>query len=175
MNPLNLAGPVRQIGYLVRDIDAAIAWWVRMGIGPWYVIREIALKTRYRGQPCEVVQTIALANSGEMQIELIQQHGDTPSVYTEFLTTRGEGFHQFAWWVKDFDAAIAAAEQAGFPVVWSSAEPGGVQFAYVEPPGGPVPIIEIMELNEVTEGMAALVRGAAQDWDGTDPVRSLTG
>jgi hypothetical protein len=43
----------------------------------------------------------------------------------------------------------------------------------VEPPAGPTPIVEIMELTDMTLGMAKLVREAAADWDGSDPVRSL--
>jgi catechol 2,3-dioxygenase-like lactoylglutathione lyase family enzyme len=175
VNSLSLPGAVRQIGYVVTDIDAAIDAWVRIGIGPWYVMRELPQRTLYRGEPCELVQSIAMANSGALQIELIQQHGDTPSIFTEFLTKRGEGFHQLAWWVEDFDAAVRAAEAAGFPVVWAGAEEGSVPFVYVEPPEGPVAVIEIMELNEITKGMDALVRGASEGWDGTDPVRSLMG
>lgn len=174
VNPLSLPGPARQIGFVVRDIDAAIASWVAMGIGPWFVLRDLTLKTVYRGQPCQVVQSMALANSGDLQIELIQQHCDTPSIFTEFLDSRGEGFHQLAWWVDDFDGAVAAAEAAGFPVVWAGAE-GGTSYAYVEPSSGPVAIIEIMKNNEVTQGMAAMVHAAAANWDGSDPVRSLMG
>ncbi len=172
MNPLSLPGPARQIGFVVRDIDAAMQSFIEMGIGPWYVIRELPLQVYYRGRACEVVQSMALANSGEMQLELIQQHCDTPSIFTEFLESHGEGFHQLAWWVDDFDAAVRAAEAAGLPVVWAGAE-GGTPYAYVKPSAGPVEIIEIMELNAVTDGMAARVRAAAEDWDGTNPVRSL--
>lgn len=174
MNPLSLPGPARQIGFVVRDIDAAMQSFVGMGIGPWYVLRDLPLKTIYRGQPCQVTQSIALANSGALQLELIQQHGDDPSIFTEFLDSRGEGFHQLAWWVQDFNATVAAAVAAGYPVVWQGAE-GGTPFAYLEVPSGPVTIIEIMELNEITEGMATLVRSAAENWDGTDPIRSLMG
>ena len=58
-------------------------------------------------------------------------------------------------------------------MVWSGGESNGVRYAYVEPPGGPAAIIEIMELNEATTGLAEFVRAAADGWDGNDPVRSL--
>lgn len=175
MNVLALPGAIRQIGFVVSDIDVALETWVKMGVGPWFVMRELSIKAVYRGHPCEVVQSIAMANSGALQIELIQQHCDTPSIFTEFVSADGEGFHQIAYWVDDFDSAVQAAEAAGYPVVWRNADQEGVSFAYVEPPTGPVAIIEIMELDDNTRAMEALVRGAAEGWDGTDPVRSLTG
>jgi hypothetical protein len=60
-------------------------------------------------------------------------------------------------------------------VVWSGGEADGVRYAYAVPPGGPVAIIEIMELNDATTGLAEFVRTAADGWDGTDPIRNLVG
>jgi Glyoxalase/Bleomycin resistance protein/Dioxygenase superfamily len=171
-----LPGPIRQIGYVVRDLETAIVDWLRLGVGPWFVVREHTQQVIYRGTPCEVTISIALANSGDLQVELIHQHGDTPSIFTEFLDSGREGLHQFAWWVTDFDAAVASAEAAGWPVVWVGGEAATTRFAYVEPaPGGPAAIFEIMELTDVTRGMGVFVRDAAKDWDGTDPIRSAGG
>jgi hypothetical protein len=60
-------------------------------------------------------------------------------------------------------------------VVWSGGDNDGVRYAYTAPPGGPASIIEIMELNEATTGLAEFVRAAADGWDGSDPIRSLLG
>ena len=172
-----LPGAIRQIGYVVRDLDAALTQWIALGVGPWFVVREHAQKVIYRGEPCEVTISIALANSGELQVELIHQHGDTPSIFTEFLADGREGFHQLAWWTDELDAAVTAAEAAGWPVVWRddpSDDGPATRFAYVEPPaGGPATIFELMELNEMTAGMGAFVRDAVTDWDGTAPIREV--
>ena len=169
-----LPGPIRQIGYVVRDLEKALAEWLALGVGPWFVVREHAQRVTYRGEPCEVIISIALANSGDLQVELIHQHGDTPSIFTEFLDSGREGFHQLAWWPDDFDAAVASAEAAGWPVVWSGGEETSTRFAYVEPQaGGPATIFELMELTEVTRGMGTFVHDAAKDWDGTDPIRTV--
>jgi hypothetical protein len=169
-----LSGPIRQIGYVVNDLDKTIAQWVAMGVGPFYVVRNHTQPVNYRGQPIEVTISIGFANSGDMQVELIHQHDDTPSIFTEFLNSHGEGFHQFAWWVTDFDGAVAQAEKAGWPVVWSGGEETATRFAYVEPPAGsPATIYELMELTDGTEGMGAFFREASRDWDGTDPIRTI--
>lgn len=175
MNAPALPGPIRQIGFVVTDIDTSLQSWVALGIGPWYVIRGQRQMARYRGTPCAVTLTIAFANSGDMQIEVIQQENDTPSIYTEFLETQGEGFNQFAYWATDFESTLKSIVDAGWPVVWSGGDGDGVRYAYVEPPGGPAAIIEIMESNEATTGLADFVRAAADGWDGAEPIRSLLG
>jgi catechol 2,3-dioxygenase-like lactoylglutathione lyase family enzyme len=169
-----LEGPVRQIGYVVRDLDAAIRSWRTLGVGPWFTIRNFKQKDcRYRGELCEPTMSIAFANSGPMQIELIQSHDDTPNIYREFLETRGEGFHQLAWWAADFDTVMRRAAAAHWPVVWSGGS-GSVRFAYFEVDSRIATVFEVMELNDVSRGLAELVARAAEEWDGvTDPVRSL--
>jgi len=168
-----LPGAVRQIGYIVRDFDQALTNWVQLGVGPWYVLRGITQTGRYRGEPCTVTLTLAFANSGDLQIEVIHQDDDTLSIYREFTDSGGDGFHQLAFWADDYDAALTAGRDAGWPVVWSSEDAASVRFAYFEPPAGPATIIELMEINPATAGMADLVRSAAVDWDGSDPIRVL--
>jgi catechol 2,3-dioxygenase-like lactoylglutathione lyase family enzyme len=170
-----LPGSIRQIGYVVTDLDRALAGWVELGVGPWFVIRSMPQQVLYRGEPCEITLSLALANSGDMQVEVIQQEDDNPSIFTEFLAAGREGFHQFAYWTEDFDATMQAIEDAGWPVVWLGGEDVGTRFAYVEPPNSPATIIEIMELTETTKGMATFVRDAAGSWDGSDPIRNLGG
>jgi catechol 2,3-dioxygenase-like lactoylglutathione lyase family enzyme len=168
-----LPGAVRQIGYIVDDLDEAIATWLSLGVGPWFVLRGHSQGGLYRGQPCTVTLSVAFANSGDLQVELIHQDDDTPSIYTEFLANRGPGFHQLAWWASDFYATVKSAQDAGWPVVWTGGGAESVRYAYLEPPAGPATIIEIMELNDLTRGMDSLLREAAAAWDGSDPIRSL--
>ncbi|WP_082686571.1 VOC family protein [Mycobacterium sp. IS-3022] len=84
-----LPGPIRQIGYVVTEIDRAIERWLELGVGPWFVMRNLSLAARYRGAPCEITQSLALSNSGDMQLELIQQQSEAPSIFTEFLDASG--------------------------------------------------------------------------------------
>ena len=168
-----LPGVVRQIGYIVTDLDQAIARWLSLGVGPWFVLRGQQQTGLYRGVPCTVTLSVAFANSGDLQIELIHQDDETHSVYREFVAAGANEFHQLAWWATDFDAAIASATDAGWPMVWSGGGDGSVRYAYFEAPPGPATIVEIMELNDMTRWMGNLVRDAAAGWDGSDPIRSL--
>lgn len=48
-----------------------------------------------------------------------------------------------------------------------------MRYAYVEPPAGVATVVELMEYNDVTQGLAKFVRDAADGWDGSDPIRPL--
>jgi hypothetical protein len=166
-------GPVRQFGYVVADLDDALSGWLAAGVGPWYVMRGLRQSCRYRGEPCEVTLSIGLASIGGMQIEVIQQEDRTPSVYREFLDSGRHGFHQLAWWVDDFEAALQAAQERGWPVVWSGGEDVGIRYAYLEPTWGPAAVFELIANTDLMAGVDRMIREATAAWDGSDPVRVL--
>lgn len=173
MTPLNVAAPlgvVRQIGFVVTGLDAAMASWLQLGVGPFYTVRNVVQECHYRGMPVRVELAVAFANTGDLQVELIQQLDGAPSIYREFLDAGNVGFNQLAYWVEDVDAAV---EALGWPVVWTPIDTATTRYAYVEPPGGPAAVIELMELNPSTVGMARVVREAAANWDGGDPIRTF--
>jgi hypothetical protein len=169
-----LPGPIRQNAYIVKDLDVDIAQWVRAGIGPWFVMRSLSqVGSHYRGMPTAPEVSIGLANSGELQLEVICQEDHSPSIYREFLDGGNVGFHHVAFWTPTFDDAIADVEGAGWEVVHHGNAGGVAMFAYFDAGGFSSTVIEIMELNDATNWMTKTVREAAADWDGSDPVRSL--
>jgi catechol 2,3-dioxygenase-like lactoylglutathione lyase family enzyme len=165
---------VRQNAYLVNDLHQGIDRWLRLGIGPWIVLRSFAqADSEYRGRATAPIVSIAFANSGELQIELIHQEDESPSIYKEFTDGGRSGFHHIAFWSEDFDATMAAAANAGWPVVHHGTGGGIAKFAYLDAGGFTSTVIEVMEYNETTKWMTTMVREAAKDWDGRDPVRNL--
>ena len=97
-------GAIRQNGYVVRDIRAAMDHWAGvMGVGPWFYIDRVSTEYfRYHGVDSPVEMSIALANSGDLQIELIQQRNDAPSMYKDFLDAGREGLQHVAYWSRDY-------------------------------------------------------------------------
>jgi hypothetical protein len=170
-----LPGPIRQIGYVVTDLEQAMQSWVELGVAPWFVIRGLPMRAIYRGEPCETTLSLALSNSGDLQVELIKQEDDANSIFTEFVGSSGPGYHQLAYWTEDFNATMDAVADAGWPVVWSGGEGFGVRFAYVEPPNSPATVVEISELTDATVASSTFIRDAAANWDGTAPIRELGG
>lgn len=76
-------GPIRQMGYVVPDIEAAMHWSSEeMGIGPFFYNPRVPIEDyQYDGQPHDVKNSVALANAGSIQVELIQTRNDAPSMY----------------------------------------------------------------------------------------------
>ena len=148
--------------------------WLEVGVGPWLRLPHLKqTNSVYRGQPTEPVVSIAFANSGELQLEIIVQEDDEPSIYREFLDAGREGFHHLAWWVEDFDAVARAADSAAWPLVHAGDGGGMAKFAYYDPGGVTSTVVEVMELTDATRWLVTTVQAAALDWDGRDPVRNL--
>jgi hypothetical protein len=77
-----LFGSLRHLGYVVTDVEAAMKHWIEVrGAGPWFYAERLPLTSfSYAGQRHNDIHvSIALANSGEMQLELIQQRSDHTS------------------------------------------------------------------------------------------------
>src|SRR4051812_37979869 len=112
-----LFGSVRQVGYVVRDIEQSMQQWVRLGVGPWFYKEDVvSTEYRYYGQPSALPKlSIALANSGELQIELIQQRDDVPTLYRDTLQRNGEVAQHVAYWTRDrFDEFSAHLLSLGY-------------------------------------------------------------
>src|ERR1700677_2280926 len=62
-------GKIAQIGYVVRDIDAAMDNWIEHGVGPWFYVDRVQTDYfRYRGADSAMEMSVALANSGDIEI-----------------------------------------------------------------------------------------------------------
>lgn len=115
----HIFGEIRQIAFVVLDIDEAMDYWAKtLGIAPFFIKRKIKLSEFiYRGTQQESpVISIALANSGSLQIELIQQHDEIPSLYLEFLTSGRTGLQHISSWVtrNEFDTRREQLLKSGF-------------------------------------------------------------
>jgi len=75
-------GQIVQTAYVVKDIKAAIDWWLQDGkVGPWLLLDSFTgSEQRYRGEPTTADVSIAMAFAGHMMIELIQPRDDKRSV-----------------------------------------------------------------------------------------------
>lgn len=169
-----LFGPVRQNGYVVRDIRAAMDHWINvMGVGPWFYIDRVKTDYfRHRGQDAAVEMSIALANAGDLQLELIQQRNDAPSMYKEFLDAGHEGLQHVAFWSTSYQQLYDQSLARGLKV-GHEGQIGGEQgrFAYFDSAAHPGSVIEISDISGNKGRFFDHIRRIAADWDGADPIR----
>lgn len=167
-------GEIRQLGYVVPDIEAAMALWHgRLGIGPWFYNPRVEVKNyRYRGQHHEQTLCIALANSGAMQVELIQPREDVPSMHLDFLRAGRVGLQHVAYWTRQFRQDLSRLQALGFEVAMSG-EVGGERgpFAYFDTEFHPGTVMELSDISGPKGRMFEIIREASEGWDGRDPVR----
>jgi hypothetical protein len=168
-------GEVRQNGYVVRDIEAALVHWTeRLGVGPFFYFERVPVEDfRYCGNPSPLQVSIALANSGSLQIELIQQRNDAPSMYRDFLAERGEGMQHVAYWTKTMDADLARLDAAGYTIGQSGCIGEGGRFVYLQTEFHPGTVVEVSEVSGPKGRFFEYVAEAARTWDGSEPVRPL--
>ena len=173
-----LFGPVRQLGYVVRDLEAAMAHWSGvMGIGPFFHLDHTRLiDFRYKGEPSDMVISAAFAQCGSMQIELIQQHNDAPSMYRDFLAEGREGLQHIAFWAEPerYDTLLAKAKESGYTVCMSAATIDATgRLVYFEQHGHAGTVVELSCLTPAKKNLFGSVAEAGNNWDGRDPIRRL--
>ena len=166
-------GEIRQMGYVVRDIEAALRHWIEvLGVGPWFYVERLPIEAFiYRGRSSDPHLSIALANSGRIQIELIQQRNDAPSMGRDFLAAGREGLQHVSVWPDDYDGMLARALADGFRVAQSGRSPRG-PFAYLETEAHPGTVMELAALTPTRRRQFAAIEAAAVGWDGSEPIRT---
>lgn len=162
-----------QTGFVVDDVLAAAARWARVfGVGPFHVMPVFDQHGVYRGTEATITAQVAVAQAGPVQIELIQQHCDRPSVFREWSRDGTCAFHQLATVTPDYDGKMAHYGQLGYEIAAESVA-GRFRSAYVDT------LADFGFYTEVVESTPGFLRNlaklarASETWDGTDPVRLL--
>ncbi|MFQ5515569.1 MAG: VOC family protein [Myxococcota bacterium] len=169
-------GKIRQNGYVVRDIEAAMKHWTEvLGVGPFFYLEGAPIEEfRYRGKPSDLRVSIALAHWGSLQIELIQQRNAAPSMYRDFLEAGHEGLQHVACWTERFDADLSRLLAAGHEV-GQSGQVGGPEgrFVYFATQAHPGTVIELSEISGPKGKAFEHIAEVARTWDGSDPIRRI--
>ncbi len=138
---LNLP-PIDQVGFVVRDIAAAITAYDPM-FGPFTRMSPGAMDWDYRGRQESSEIELAFGRSGNLEIELIQWvAGGTP--HKEFLDAGREGMHHLRFIVTELEATVERAKAMAYESIWYKRFSPEIAAAYLEKPGDPL-IVEFYE------------------------------
>jgi hypothetical protein len=168
-------GPFVQLAYFVADAEAAARRWAReFGAGPFFLMEHIPLENAiHRGTPAALDHTSAYGQLGSVMIELIQQHGEYPSVFRDMYAPGDYGLHHMARFARDFDAELARLRGLGYATAMTASTALGSRFAFADATAEFGHMLEVYEDEPGMRGFYAMIANVSQGWDGTDPVRSL--
>jgi hypothetical protein len=113
---------INQIALVVHDLEeVAKNYMTILGIGPWAIYEweaPLVYDRTYHGQRAWARERIALAQVGDVQLELVQPV-EGPSIYGDWLEAHGEGLHHMNFLVDDVDQTVATLAEIGFPSMQS--------------------------------------------------------
>ncbi|NJD33322.1 MAG: VOC family protein [Betaproteobacteria bacterium] len=164
------------MGYVVRDIESAMRnWTTTLHIGPFYYVDRLPIiNICHQGASGSPRVSLALACSGNLQIELIQQRDNTPSSYLSFLAAGHEGLHHIGFFSEHYDLDLHRAAAAGLHVEQFAAigNPVGKSTCFASRGPGE-PMLNLVALNAANRELYQMVQTEAERWDGSGPVRRI--
>ncbi len=164
-----------QSAWVVDDIEsAALQWAENTGVGPFFVAEYqegVIEETMYRGESSPITMKTALAQAGDIQIELIQPTGNFKNAYRDTVPVGKAALHHIAIWSNDLDSDVARYLDKGFEVAASGGAGGVVRFVYIDTSAVLGHMIELVEDTEVIRAVFKIVADSSKNWDGANPVR----
>jgi methylmalonyl-CoA/ethylmalonyl-CoA epimerase len=142
----------QHMAIVVRDIDKAIDYYQSLGMGPFVTPPAINIKKRTEhGKATAAAGSKireAIGDMGPIRLQLIQPVAGQ-SIYQEFLDTKGEGVHHYAFIVDDIEKEEAEfinkgveilssvrLEGGGGHIIVNTAVTGGILIELMQPPAG---------------------------------------
>jgi methylmalonyl-CoA/ethylmalonyl-CoA epimerase len=142
----------QHMAIVVRDIDKAIKYYESLGMGPFKTPPPVNIKKRTESGKVDTSGAYkikeAVGDMGPIRLQLIQPF-EGKSIYREFLESRGEGVHHYAFIVDDIEKeecefinkgveilSSVRLEGGGGHFIANTAIMGGILIELMQPPVG---------------------------------------
>jgi len=166
-----------QSAWVVDDVEAAALRWAEtLGVGPFFVseYHEGLLEdTMYRGKATPITMKTALAQVGDMQIELIQPLGNHSNVYRDTVPVGTTAFHHVGVWSNDLDADATSYVDKGFEIAARGRAGEMAGFVYIDTSAVLGHMTELVKDTNEIRGLFGMIADSSKNWDGTNPVRGF--
>lgn len=166
---------VIQLAYVVKDIEASINdYYQRMGVGPWQLRGPFTTTSAlYHKEPVHLSLSIAHAFTGHTMLELIQQHDDQPSVYTDTIRKNGYGFHHWGVSCPNYDETLDKFHAEGRKPSFEDKTAIGTRVAYLDFRDTMGGFIEYIEMNGAAEDRYTKMYANALIWDRKELIQRI--
>ena len=169
-------GDPHHSAYVVEDIETTVSRLVdQLGAGPFFLIEKVPVENvRSRGEPAEVVHNSAFVYCGEGAIELIQTVSLAPERVENAFSAPRPRIQHVAYVVPSTEVVDlrSSLDERGLPQ-YLSTWLGKVETTLHDASAALGHDIEIHADNDDLHGFFAMVRGAAEGWDGSEPLRPV--
>lgn len=164
--------PIFQNAWVVDDVEAACMQWVnQLGVGPFFLTEytDQFEQVEYRGKPGKLSMIVALAQAGDVQVELIQPTVPT-CAYRDSVPSGSMGFHHMCAWSDDVGRDAEYFAGLGYPTA-NRAKVGPAEFAYFDTRPLMGCMLEVVTKNDAIVERFAQIAAASVGWDGLNPLR----
>jgi hypothetical protein len=169
-------GDPHHYAYVVDDIEAAVNRLAdQLGAGPFFLLESVPLENVVsRGEPAEFAHSSAFGSCGGGVIELIQTVSLAPERVEQRFAEPLPRVHHVAYVVPPAEVADlrSSLDERGLTQYLSS-ELGGLETTLHDASEVLGHDIEIHADNVALHGFFAMVRGGAEGWDGSEPLRPV--
>lgn len=169
-------GKAHHRGYLVEDIEATVGRLVeQFGAGPFFLIENVPLENlRSRDEAAEFVHNSAFGYCGDDPIELIETVRLAPERVEKAFSGSRPRVHHVAYAVPRAEAEALRSEldRRGLPT-YLSAQLGEVENTFHDASASLGHDVEIQVDSAEFREFFEMIRGGAEDWDGSDPLRRV--
>ena len=169
-------GEPHHYAYVVDDIEATVNRLVdQLGAGPFFLVENVPLENVLsRGQPAEFVHDSAFGSCGGGAIELIEAVGLAPKRVEQGFSGPRPGIHHVAYAVPPAEVADlrSSLDERGLPQYLSS-QLGEVDTTLHDASAVLGHDIEIHVDSDGLRDFFGMVSGAAEGWDGSEPLRPV--
>jgi Glyoxalase/Bleomycin resistance protein/Dioxygenase superfamily len=169
-------GEPHHYAYVVEDIEATVDRLVdQLGAGPFFLVERVPLENVLsRGEPADFVHDSAFGYCGGGAIELIAPVSLAPERVEKRFSGPRPGIHHVAYVVPSTEVAElrGSLDERGLPQYLSS-QLGAVDTTLHDASAVLGHDIEIHVDSEGLRDFFGMVRGAAEGWDGSEPLRPV--
>jgi methylmalonyl-CoA/ethylmalonyl-CoA epimerase len=169
-------GKAHHHGYLVEDIEATVGRLVeQLGAGPFFLIENVPLENiRSGGEAAEFIHNSAFGYCGDDPLELIETVHLAPDRVEKAFSGPRPRVHHVAYAVPraEVEALRGELDRRGLPT-YLSAQLGEVENTFHDASASLGHDVEIQVDSAEFRAFFEMVRGGAEDWDGSDPLRPV--
>jgi len=167
---------IHHVGYVVENLHRDVPRFAAVtGAGPFYAMEHIVFdEVSYRGEAAVYDHSSAFGQWGPILVELTQVHDARPAGLHDELVAPGGGVGHVAWLADSLEDEVARLREAGFAPFHAgrTGPASAVWFDATNSFGHPV---EVLQRRDELLGFYAMVREASLGWDGSEPLRIMTG